>query len=81
MQLTLISDISYKSMYIPHVIQIFGKTVEIIHKLNNKQRAECTLAVNCILTLGEDGATIYFENQFDYGKVINMLNQFLGEDY
>lgn len=83
MHLTLISKSSYKSQYMPHVIEVFGKTITVIHKLNNKQRAECTLDVNCILTLetlDEDGATIYFENEFDFGKVVTMLNQFLGTD-
>lgn len=76
MYLTLMSDVSYKSQYMFHTIQILGKTVTVIHNLNSKQRAECTLAGDFTLTLDEEGSTVYFESEDDFVKVITMLNQF-----
>ena len=76
MYLTLMSDVSYKSQYMNHTIQIFSKTVTVIHELNSKQRAECTVAGDFTLTLDEEGTTVYFESEDDFVKVITMLNQF-----
>lgn len=79
MYLTLMSNVSYKSQYMHHTIQILGKTVTVIHNLNSKQRAECTLADDCFVTLDEEGATIYFDDECDFVKVVTMLNEFCGE--
>lgn len=76
MYLTLMSDVSYKSQYLHHTIQIFGTTVTVIHELNSKQHAECTLADNFVVTLDDEGTTVYFENEDDFVKVITMLNEF-----
>ena len=76
MLISLISDVSYKSLHTSHIIQFFGKTVAVIHKLNSEQYAECTLADDFIVTLDETGMTIYFENEDDFVKVVTMLNEF-----
>ena len=76
MYLTLMSDVSYKSQYMHHTIQIFGKTVTVIHEQNSKQRAECTIAGEFTVTLEDDGSTVYFESENDFVKVVTMLNQF-----
>lgn len=76
MYLTLMSDVSYKSQYMQHTIQIFGKTVTVMHELNSKQHTECTIVGNFTLTLDEDGTTVYFESEDDFVKVVTMLNQF-----
>ena len=76
MYLTLMSDVSYKSQFMYHTIQILGKTVTIIHQLNSKKRAECTLSDNCFVTLDEEGATIYFDDECDFVKIVTMLNEF-----
>ena len=70
------SDVSYKSQYMHHTIQIFGKTVTVIHEQNSKQRAECTIAGEFTVTLEDDGSTVYFESENDFVKVVTMLNQF-----
>ena len=80
MYMTLMSDLSYKSQYIQHTIQLFGKTVTVIHELNSKQRAECTLAGDFTVTLDDEGSIVYFESEDDFVKVVTMLNEFLGED-
>lgn len=80
MYMTLMSDLSYKSQYMQHTIQFFGKTVTVIHELNSKQRAECTLAGDFTVTLDDEGSTIYFESEDDFVKVVTMLNEFLGEN-
>lgn len=79
MYLTLMSDLSYKSQFMHHTIQFFGNTVTVIHEQNSKQRAECILTDNFVLTLDGEGATVYFENEDDFVKVITMLNEFCGE--
>lgn len=76
MYLTLMTDISYKSQYISHTIQIFGNTISVIHELNSKQHDECTIAEDFTLTLDEEGTTVYFESEDDFVKVVTMLNQF-----
>lgn len=75
MYLTLMSDVSYKSQSMPHIIQILGKTVTL-HKRNVKQRVECTVVGDFTLTLDEEGTTVYFESEDDFVKVITMLNEF-----
>lgn len=79
MQLTFMSDVSYKSQDIHHTIQILGKTVTVIHEQNSKQRAECTLTDDCFVTLDDEGATIYFDEECDFVKVVTMINEFNGE--
>lgn len=73
------SDVSYKSQYMNHTIQIFGKTVTVIHELNSKQHAECTLTGDFTVTLDKEGTTVYFENEDDFVKVVTMLTEFSGE--
>ena len=80
MYLTLMSDLSYKSQYIHHTIQFFGKTVTVIHEQNDKHRVECVLDDDFIVTLDEEGTTVYFESEDDFVKVITMLNEFSVED-
>lgn len=80
MYLTLMSDLSYKSQYTQHTIQFFGKTITVIHELNSKQHAECTLEGEFTVTLDGDGTTVYFENEDDFVKVVTMLQEFSGED-
>ena len=76
MYLTLMTDVSYKSQYMQHTIQILGKTVTVIHNLNSKQRAECTLADTFVVTLDDEGTTIYFESEDDFVKVVTLINEF-----
>ena len=80
MYLTLMSDVSYKSQYMHHTIQIFGKTVTVMHEQNHKIHAECTLDDNFVVTLDGEGTTVYFESEDDFVKVITMLNKFCGEE-
>lgn len=75
MYLMLISDVSYISRHISHIIQFFGKTVAI-YELNGEQCVECILADDFIVTLDEIGLTIYFESEDDFVKVVTMLNEF-----
>lgn len=74
MYLMLISDVSYISQHISHIIQFFGKTVAL-YEPNGEQRVECILADDFIVTLDETGLTIYFESEDDFVKVVTMLNQ------
>lgn len=80
MYLTLMSDVSYKSQYTSHILQVFGKTVIVINEQNSKQRAECLLTDEFIVTLDEEGATIYFESENDFVKVVTLLNEFSRAD-
>lgn len=79
MYLTLMSDVSYKSQYMHHTIQIFGKTITVIHEQNSKQHTECTLAGDFVVTLDGEGTTVYFESEDDFVEVVTMLNEFSGE--
>ena len=80
MYLTLMSDLSYNSQYMDHTIQFFGKTVTIIHELNSKQHAECTIAGDFTVTLDKEGTTVYFESEDDFMRVKTMLTEFSGEE-
>lgn len=80
MYLTLLTDISYKSQFMHHTVQIFGNTVTVIHEQNNKLHAECTVESNFVVTLDGEGATVYFESEDDFVKLVTMLNEFSGED-
>ena len=76
MLISLLSDVSYKSLHTSHIIQFFGKTIAVIHELNSEQCAKCTLADDFIVTLDETGTTVYFESEDDFVKVVTMLNNF-----
>lgn len=80
MYLTLMSDLSYNSQFMYHTIQFFGKTVTVIHEQNSKHYVECTVDDNFVMTLNEEGLTVYFESEDDFSKVITMLNEFIGEE-
>ena len=75
MYLMLISDVSYISRHISHIIQFFGKTVAVIPEQNSEPCAECTIADEFIVTLDEIGTTIYFESEDDFVKVVTMMNE------
>lgn len=79
MYLTLMSNVAYKSQYMNHTIQFFGKTVTVIHELNSKQRAECTLTGEFTITLDKEGTTVYFESEDDFMQVLTMIKEFSGE--